>query len=321
MRIYLREWALAYGMASRIYKAIVNQTTKQGYRPDLRREAVARASAIRQSQQPKKDLPEKKPRGAKAKNSQWKISNLSFQNAVLLQIETREIGQQEAFACLLHIGVIHLLFLPLFFFPPGGNSPNNLSPRSQISLSTSLIMAGLKLALMWYDVIGLRTFSSPENQSFLPFEVYLRPVFDSEQDVRKTGRHVRDVIGLAEIHQIMCPGWWEAVQHENQNSLIQIVSGLKKKNVTSDFGNPNTVGVRFRYITSSRFQLPRPRDWGGGGVRYLMEAKDEFISQPSPDFSHLSIDDEIQSSTCLFFFQRISVLVLSVWMSISSLEI
>lgn len=56
----------------RIYKGIVNQTTKQGYRPDLRQEAVARASAIRLSQQPKKDLPEKKVRGAKAKDASSK---------------------------------------------------------------------------------------------------------------------------------------------------------------------------------------------------------------------------------------------------------
>ncbi|KAI9834910.1 MAG: hypothetical protein M1838_005445 [Thelocarpon superellum] len=51
------------------YKGIVNYTAKQGYRSDLRAEAVARASAIRQSQQPKKDAPEKKLRGAKAKKA------------------------------------------------------------------------------------------------------------------------------------------------------------------------------------------------------------------------------------------------------------
>ncbi|KAI9785012.1 MAG: hypothetical protein M1839_001209 [Geoglossum umbratile] len=49
------------------YAGIVGHTAKRGYRPDLRHEAVARASAIRQSQRPKKDSPEKKPRGAKAK--------------------------------------------------------------------------------------------------------------------------------------------------------------------------------------------------------------------------------------------------------------
>lgn len=52
---------------SRIYRGIVNYTAKQNYRADLRREAVARASAIRQSNQEKKEVPEKKPRGRKAK--------------------------------------------------------------------------------------------------------------------------------------------------------------------------------------------------------------------------------------------------------------
>lgn len=53
----------------RIYKGIVNYTARQGYRADLRREAVARASALRQSSQPKKDIPEKKLRGSKAKKA------------------------------------------------------------------------------------------------------------------------------------------------------------------------------------------------------------------------------------------------------------
>lgn len=51
----------------RIYKGIASHTAKQGYRADLREAAVARASAIRLSQRPKKDLPDKKPRGQKAK--------------------------------------------------------------------------------------------------------------------------------------------------------------------------------------------------------------------------------------------------------------
>jgi large subunit ribosomal protein L28e len=51
----------------RLYKNIVSTTAKQGYRADLRREAVARASALRQASRPVKDTPEKKPRGAKAK--------------------------------------------------------------------------------------------------------------------------------------------------------------------------------------------------------------------------------------------------------------
>ncbi|KAI9826804.1 MAG: hypothetical protein M1832_005742 [Thelocarpon impressellum] len=51
------------------YKGIVNHTAKQGYRPDLRAEAVSRASAIRKSQQPKKDVPERKARGTKARKA------------------------------------------------------------------------------------------------------------------------------------------------------------------------------------------------------------------------------------------------------------
>ncbi|RYP90992.1 hypothetical protein DL770_002908 [Monosporascus sp. CRB-9-2] len=51
------------------YKAVANQVAKRGYRPDLREAAVARVSAIRQSQRPTKPEPEKKPRGAKAKKA------------------------------------------------------------------------------------------------------------------------------------------------------------------------------------------------------------------------------------------------------------
>ena len=54
-------------LTNRIYKGVANYTAKQGYRADLRQEAVARASNIRQSQRPKKDAREKKVRGAKAK--------------------------------------------------------------------------------------------------------------------------------------------------------------------------------------------------------------------------------------------------------------
>ena len=54
-------------MWDRIYKAIVNYTAKQGYRADLRQEAVARASALRRASQEKGDTPERKIRGAKAK--------------------------------------------------------------------------------------------------------------------------------------------------------------------------------------------------------------------------------------------------------------
>lgn len=59
---------------SRIYKGIANNTAKNGYRADLREEAVARASAIRQSQRPKKDTPPAKVRGAKAKKAAEKES-------------------------------------------------------------------------------------------------------------------------------------------------------------------------------------------------------------------------------------------------------
>jgi large subunit ribosomal protein L28e len=51
----------------RIYKSVADHTGKNSYRSDLNRDAVARASAIKYSQKPKKDAPEKKPRGAKAK--------------------------------------------------------------------------------------------------------------------------------------------------------------------------------------------------------------------------------------------------------------
>ncbi|MCJ1375524.1 hypothetical protein MMC20_006761 [Loxospora ochrophaea] len=57
----------------KIFKAIVNYTAKQGYRADLRAEAVARASAIRQSQRTKKDTPEKKLRGVKARKAAEKV--------------------------------------------------------------------------------------------------------------------------------------------------------------------------------------------------------------------------------------------------------
>ena len=53
----------------RTYKAIASVTAKSAYRPDLRAFAISRASAIRQSQKPKKDAPEKKLRGAKAKKA------------------------------------------------------------------------------------------------------------------------------------------------------------------------------------------------------------------------------------------------------------
>jgi large subunit ribosomal protein L28e len=51
----------------RIYKGVADHAGKNSYRADLNRDAIARASAIKYSQKPKKDAPEKKPRGAKAK--------------------------------------------------------------------------------------------------------------------------------------------------------------------------------------------------------------------------------------------------------------
>jgi large subunit ribosomal protein L28e len=50
----------------RTYSAIVNSTTKRNYRPDLRQDAVAKASAIRKSQKPVKESKPSKVRGAKA---------------------------------------------------------------------------------------------------------------------------------------------------------------------------------------------------------------------------------------------------------------
>jgi large subunit ribosomal protein L28e len=51
----------------RTQHSVVNGTTKRGYRTDLHKSAIARASAIRNSQRPKKDAPAPKLRGAKAK--------------------------------------------------------------------------------------------------------------------------------------------------------------------------------------------------------------------------------------------------------------
>ncbi len=58
----------------RTFKGIVNYTAKQGYRADLRQEAVARASAIKQSQKPKKEDREVKLRGSRAKKAEEKAS-------------------------------------------------------------------------------------------------------------------------------------------------------------------------------------------------------------------------------------------------------
>ena len=53
----------------RTYKSVAIMTAKSGFRPDLRQAAVARASAIRRSQRPVKPEPEKKLRGAKARQA------------------------------------------------------------------------------------------------------------------------------------------------------------------------------------------------------------------------------------------------------------
>ncbi len=71
----VRLWGVADKRGYRTYKGIVNYTAKSGYRSDLRAEAVARASAIRQSQRSKKDIPEKKLRGGKAKKATEKESS------------------------------------------------------------------------------------------------------------------------------------------------------------------------------------------------------------------------------------------------------
>ena len=53
----------------KLYKSVVNSTAKKGYRPDLREEAVARASAVKLSHREKKDMPSPKLRGAKARKA------------------------------------------------------------------------------------------------------------------------------------------------------------------------------------------------------------------------------------------------------------
>ncbi|KAK8149738.1 hypothetical protein G3M48_005819 [Beauveria asiatica] len=51
------------------YKAVANQTTKNGYRADLRQHAVERVSAIRRAQRPVKETAEPKLRGKKAEKA------------------------------------------------------------------------------------------------------------------------------------------------------------------------------------------------------------------------------------------------------------
>ncbi|KAL2201569.1 ribosomal L28e protein family-domain-containing protein [Corynascus similis CBS 632.67] len=64
--------AVTYGgnkTSRKTYRAVANQAAKNGYRPDLRAAAVARASAIRRSQRPVKPEPEPKLRGNAAKKA------------------------------------------------------------------------------------------------------------------------------------------------------------------------------------------------------------------------------------------------------------
>jgi large subunit ribosomal protein L28e len=60
---------------SRVYKGIANTSVRNGYRADLRGEAISRASAIRLSQRPRRDTSEKKQRGAKARKAAEKESS------------------------------------------------------------------------------------------------------------------------------------------------------------------------------------------------------------------------------------------------------
>ncbi|KAJ5806138.1 uncharacterized protein N7503_003740 [Penicillium pulvis] len=53
----------------KIYKGVAAKTAVNGYRADIREEAVARVSAVRRSQKPKKDTPARKPRSVKARRA------------------------------------------------------------------------------------------------------------------------------------------------------------------------------------------------------------------------------------------------------------
>jgi large subunit ribosomal protein L28e len=66
-------WA-PHAPSRKIYKAVASRTAKTGYRADLREAAVARASALRRAQRPKKTAPQAKLRGAKAKKAAAKES-------------------------------------------------------------------------------------------------------------------------------------------------------------------------------------------------------------------------------------------------------
>lgn len=57
----------------KIYRSVVNSTAKRGYRSDLNADAVARASAIKNSQREKKEITQK--RGAKRSKTAEKESS------------------------------------------------------------------------------------------------------------------------------------------------------------------------------------------------------------------------------------------------------
>ena len=59
-------------LSYRIYKGVADKTAKNGYRADVREDAVARVSAVRRSQKAKKETPAQKPRGAKARKAEEK---------------------------------------------------------------------------------------------------------------------------------------------------------------------------------------------------------------------------------------------------------
>lgn len=54
----------------RVYKNVADAVGKGSYRGDLNKDAVARASALKNSQRPKKDAPAKKSRGKKASKTE-----------------------------------------------------------------------------------------------------------------------------------------------------------------------------------------------------------------------------------------------------------
>ncbi|KAL4898466.1 ribosomal L28e protein family-domain-containing protein [Aspergillus ambiguus] len=58
----------------KVYKGVADRTAKNGYRADLREDAVARVSAVRRSQKAKKDAPAPKLRGAQARKAAEKDS-------------------------------------------------------------------------------------------------------------------------------------------------------------------------------------------------------------------------------------------------------